>query len=154
MLPSPGNQNIFSLALDVLLGKSLSGTITSAITFPTKYAACLTPVTGSQATYKSEDVCFAQGRLVTPGTSINAPDIIPNPSYSTARIDFTVGIDAPVSIVIVNQLGETVMTVIDSKLEQGNYSSVVDLSAVSNGLYHIIYTCGPYSFTQVMNVAK
>jgi Mg-chelatase subunit ChlD len=154
VLPSPGNQNIFSLALDVLLGKSLTGTITSAITFPTKYAACLTPITGSQATYKSEEVCFAQGRLVTPGTSITAPEIFPNPTFSTARIDFTVGIDAPASIVIVNQLGETVMTVIDSKLEQGKYSSVVDLSAVSNGLYHIIYTCGPYSFTQVMNVAK
>lgn len=154
ILPSPGKQNIFSLALDVLLGKTLNGTITSTITFPSEYSSCLTPVTGSQTSYESEEVCFAQGRLVTPGTAITVPQIFPNPTYGTARIDFTVGIDAPASLIIMNQLGEHVMTVIDTKLTMGNYSSVVDLSSFSNGLYYIVYTCGPYSFTQTMNVAK
>lgn len=154
ILPSPGKQNIFSLALDVLLGKTLNGTITSTITFPSEYSSCLTPLTGSQTSYESEEVCFAQGRLVTPGTAITVPQIFPNPTYGTARIDFTVGIDAPASIIIMNQLGEHVMTVIDTKLTMGNYSSVVDLSSFSNGLYYIVYTCGPYSFTQTMNVAK
>lgn len=153
-LPSELQRDLFSVELVSVLGDAYSDVVRAKVLFPDQYSTCLNVQTDASVEFATTEVCFDQGRGINIGSSINAPVISPNPSSTSAKIDFTVGIESSTMLYVVNQMGERVMTLIDEKLKQGSYSTVLDLSNISSGAYHIVYKCGPYSFTQPMTIAK
>lgn len=152
--PSPGEKGLFSVELNAILGDSLAGSVESKIIFPPQFANCLVLGANTSVTFENEKPCFSLGREVELGKQISAPIISPNPSAIKANIDFVVGIESNTMLYLVNQMGEKILTVLDEKLQKGAYSSTIDLSTIPSGVYHLVYKCGPYTFTQNMNIAK
>jgi hypothetical protein len=69
-------------------------------------------------------------------------------------VNFSIGDDMPVKITMVNAIGQTVMTITDTRLSVGEYSLPVDASALSSGVYMIHIQLPDRRFVQKMVVAR
>lgn len=117
-------------------------------------AGCLT-IDGSTTVVKIGKVCAIDLRAIsTSGIEFQMDQNYPNPSGGQTTIDFSVGFEAPTSIVLYNSMGEMVETLVDQPLKAGAYQ--LDLSTVTlpSGVYHYRITSGPYTETKQMVISK
>ncbi|MBU3700253.1 MAG: choice-of-anchor D domain-containing protein, partial [Candidatus Kapabacteria bacterium] len=74
---------------------------------------------------------------VTGARSMIAP-VSPNPVTSgTAKVEFGVGISAPVTIEVINSQGLVVRTLVSANLQWGNYDMSFDTQGLASGAYFI-----------------
>ncbi|MFY8000843.1 MAG: T9SS type A sorting domain-containing protein [Candidatus Kapaibacteriota bacterium] len=123
------------------------------------YTSVQTASTGSnpppapEAPPQNEDFTIAQ-EVSVENFSTAFGGITPNPVANTASVNFSIGDDMPVKITMVNAIGQTVMTITDTRLSVGEYSLPVDASALSSGVYMIHIQLPDRRFVQKMVVAR
>jgi len=92
--------------------------------------------------------CGSMRRAVSFGKATYAlEDIAPNPVTSFAAIRFSVGLDGPVTLTVVNSMGVAVYTTDVSNVAAGSYEYNVDTRNFSNGTYSYRLTSGPFVST-------
>jgi hypothetical protein len=81
-------------------------------------------------------------------------NIFPNPVNGKARVDFSVGEDAQVKIIIYNNLGQPVEVLTDKYLEAGRYFSTWDGTRLADGIYYCRMTIGSEAITKTLILNK
>jgi hypothetical protein len=143
-----GANDDYTLVADYLTDASLRGAGTSNVQHSYGFVDASTGLkAGGRYTYKLEEVALdgssdEVGRIalaMTPDASAGAAlfSIAPNPvSGSYATISYTIVEDAPVSITLVNSLGQTVRTLVSEPTAvAGTYTLPVDLHGLAAGAY-------------------
>lgn len=100
--------------------------------------------------------CANIRRLATFSTTkYGVKPVRPNPVVNTGVISFGVGIAAPTRIEMFNAMGEKVMTLVDQKLEVGEYDLTLDASTIPAGTYYYHVVSGPFtSEPQTLTIVK
>jgi hypothetical protein len=101
-----------------------------------------------------EQDCAAGTRLVSiGGANFAVQPISPNPASTSALINYSVGIDGRVQIILYNNMGQRVMDIVNASMRAGEYEVSVDFSQVPAGTYYYQVISGPYiSDPQVVTV--
>lgn len=79
---------------------------------------------------------------------------VPNPFNPSTDIEFQVALDAPTSLVIYNEEGRKVATLVNQYLKPGTYKVTWDATAFPSGLYYYRLTSGHWSKTNSMTLQK
>ncbi len=88
-------------------------------------------------------------------TSYGVKPVRPNPVVNTGVISFGVGIAAPTRIELFNSMGEKVITLIDQKLDVGEYDLTLDANRIPAGTYFYQVLSGPFtSEPQTLTIVK
>ncbi|MCX6151868.1 MAG: choice-of-anchor A family protein [Ignavibacteriales bacterium] len=78
----------------------------------------------------------------------------PNPFNPSTTIEFSIAMRGQVTLSIYNMLGQTVRTLIDQELEQGNYNVSVNASELASGVYIYKLTSPSVSISKKMILQK
>jgi len=78
----------------------------------------------------------------------------PNPFNPVTKINYSVAKSGIVKITVYDILGNTVSTLVNSKLEAGSYSAEFDASKLSSGTYIYKIESGDFSDTKKMTLIK
>ena len=73
---------------------------------------------------------------------------------SLTTIEFNLPKNAQTSLIVYNQLGQKVASLIDSKLNSGNHKVTFDAKGLSSGLYFYELRTGGFSQVKKMMVNK
>lgn len=102
------------------------------------------------------NLCKAGGitRLFRSGGGVLSMNIKPNPSSSTATIDFTSPETGLTQILIYNLQGSKIVDVYNDILESGLYRTVVDVTNFASGVYFVIMKTPSDIINKIMEVQK
>ncbi len=78
----------------------------------------------------------------------------PNPFNPTTTINYTLAKKAEVELSVYNMLGQKVMTLVNTSKNAGNYSTVLDASQLSSGVYFYQLSNGNSSIMKKMILLK
>lgn len=78
----------------------------------------------------------------------------PNPFTSWTSIEFSIGLDGPARLEVLDARGESVAVLVDRYLDPGSYSVQWDASAWPAGLYYYRLVSGTWSQTERMMLVK
>ncbi len=78
----------------------------------------------------------------------------PNPFNPTTRISFSLAEASPVTLRIVNTLGQDVATLVSQDLPAGSYETTFDAVGLSSGIYFYSLTAGALMATRKMVIVK
>lgn len=117
-------------------------------------AGCV-EVDGSGTVVNIGKVCALDLRAISSsGTAFHVGQNYPNPSNAQTTIDFSVGFEAPTSIVLFNSMGEIIQTLIDQPLKAGSYQLDLSTNVLPSGVYYYRIMSGVYTETKQMVIAK
>ncbi len=100
--------------------------------------------------------CFVNGRLIrlSPEGYLLYP-VHPNPVRErSVQLTYSIGLEAPTRLDIVNAMGQTVVKLLDGVLPAGKYQQEVDLSALPAGIYWVRLLSGPFRAVEQMIVLR
>jgi hypothetical protein len=106
---------------------------------------------------KITPVCVNQLRLVQiSNVTYSLSFSNPNPVSNSAYIDYSIGFEGLTQIIIYNEFGEKVATLIDEDLQAGSYrmNILVDALGLVSGTYYIKMMSGPFIDTKSLIVVK
>lgn len=78
----------------------------------------------------------------------------PNPFNPVTNIKFNIGSSVTVKLVVYNILGKEIETLIDTKLQPGQYQAEFDATRYSSGVYFYTLTAGDFKDTKRMLMIK
>lgn len=78
----------------------------------------------------------------------------PNPAVTQTTVQFTLPRQLHVALVVYNELGKKVLTVVNGKLQAGNHAFPLDVSSLADGRYFYTLTAGGTTQTKEMLVRK
>jgi hypothetical protein len=78
----------------------------------------------------------------------------PNPFNPSTAIDFSIGLDGPVRLSVLDVSGSEVAVLVDGDLAPGSYTATWDASAFPSGLYYCRLTSGAWSGMTTMMLVK
>ena len=78
----------------------------------------------------------------------------PNPSATSANVRFVLGEDGYTELVVVNNLGLPVATLVAEFRESGTYTLRFDASSHTSGLYHVILRHGVRQYVKHMSIVR
>jgi hypothetical protein len=78
----------------------------------------------------------------------------PNPFSGATTISFTIPQESPVSLVVYNELGQVVNTLVNQVVAAGPHTVAFDASNLANGTYYYTLKSGSFLKTQRMQIAK
>lgn len=88
-------------------------------------------------------------------TTFGVKPVRPNPVVNSGVISFGVSIPAPTRIELFNAMGEKVVTLVDQKLEVGEYDLTLNASTIPAGTYYYQVVSGPFvSEPQSLTIVK
>ncbi len=103
---------------------------------------------GIPGTIQVQPACGSVRRAVSFSNATYAlEEVAPNPVSAFAVIRFSIGLAGPVSLTIVNAMGEVVYASDVSNATAGSYEHSVDIRNLSNGTYSYRLTSGPFVST-------
>ena len=114
---------------------------------------CLIPSTTGTGTEIFN--CALTRRVVNlnKGTTMIKP-VSPNPvSSGSARVEFGVGIAAPVTIDLVNAQGQVVRTFVNNMMDVGSYDMTFSTEGLSKGAYFLRMRSATFNGTQRVVIA-
>jgi hypothetical protein len=79
---------------------------------------------------------------------------MPNPFTSTTNISFTLPSELPVSLVVYNQLGQVVSTLVDGMGKTGVNTVTFDGTGLAAGTYYYTLTAGSFTKTEKVVLSK
>lgn len=80
--------------------------------------------------------------------------VYPNPTQATTALTFTTQVDADVTLTILNELGQTITTVLNAPMQQGTHTITWDASAYPSGVYFARLQCGKSIITKKILVTR
>ena len=78
----------------------------------------------------------------------------PNPFNPTTNIEFSIPQSSDVELIIYNQLGQTVATLVNERLSAGNYSVDWNAEGFPSGVYFYRITAGDFTQTRKLLFTK
>lgn len=78
----------------------------------------------------------------------------PNPFKSETTIDYLVSVRSSVKLKVFDNLGRTIVTLVDNELQPGDYQVVFSATGLPDGIYYYQLTTGKYSQTRKCMVVK
>ncbi len=78
----------------------------------------------------------------------------PNPFNPITVIRYSLGLDGPTKMVLYNEQGKVVQTLVDEYQQPGVYELTVDVTALPSGLYYYTLVSGDWTETRSMTVVK
>lgn len=100
-------------------------------------------------------ICGLEFRMIDGLAARYALDgIRPNPFNPEAEIDFSIGLDGPTRVQILDARGSVAATLLDDALDAGAYVLRWDASRFSGGLYYCIITSGAWRRVEPMMLVK
>ena len=85
---------------------------------------------------------------------VTGVNVYPNPMANQASVDFNLTSDNNVSMVLVNTVGQLVMTENLGNMSAGIHTYQMDASSLSNGLYFLNITVGNSTITKKVSINK
>lgn len=81
-------------------------------------------------------------------------DVSPNPAKDQTTLSYSIGETAHVLIRLYNQDGEVLDTLLDAKLDSGDYVLEIDVSELENGLYAVRLESGGWTASTQLIVQR
>lgn len=129
----PINGEVAKLRFTVFLGDSSSTNIDIQLI----YNSCNRPEE-LFSTVKLKNICLEdQRRVAFFNSKTKIKSIFPNPISSNINIEYSLGIEAPVTIEVYNELGEKVAELVNAFQKAGDYKLSHNLDGFSSGVYYI-----------------
>jgi hypothetical protein len=90
----------------------------------------------SNGLFRLLDLCREGGlRLIAGGTAAALKESYPNPAGSTTTIEFQTVEEGATRLIVIDQLGRTVATIMAGNLPAGRHTAAFDVSALPSGTY-------------------
>jgi hypothetical protein len=129
------NGPLFTFEAQLLLADDFKSKQDLEVLFPT--LPCLIPSTTGTGTEIFNCALTRRVVEVSKGTTSIKP-INPNPvTTGTARVEFGVGLAAPVTIDLVNAQGQVVRTFVNNTMEVGTYDMTFSTEGLAQGTYFL-----------------
>lgn len=94
-------------------------------------------------------------KVLISGTNYELKEISPNPvSNHSAKISFSLGLNAQTEISLINSNGETVLVPVNSYMESGSYETDLDISNIASGIYFCKLVSGPFTEIKKLIIIK
>jgi hypothetical protein len=147
-----GTGPLMLLELQLFLGDTASSELPFTLSFGSR--SC-----GSAATSPGlvglDSICGLSFRLIeSTGISYTLKQNNPNPFNPTTTIEFTLGLEGPTQLEVLDASGKRVGLLVDGVLGPGRYSLVWDGSSQPSGLYYCRLSSGTWSHTTRMFLVK
>lgn len=147
-----GTGKLLNLHCRMYLGSRADCPLPFTITLKERACAYVVPSAGLVSI---DSVCGLNQRLIT----LNPTDYalqpnVPNPFNPATEIQFSLGLDGPTQLTILDVAGREVATLINQHLQAGEYSLVWNAAAYPSGLYYYRLTSGHWSKTNRMVLVK
>ena len=94
------------------------------------------------------------GTPSTTGLNYRLDQNMPNPFSQITTINFATAQEQPVSLVVYNQLGEVVATLVNNVMGAGEHSVPFNATGLSAGTYYYTLKAGSFVKTQPMTIGK
>ncbi len=93
-----------------------------------------------------DPLCAGSARLVgVTNTLFSVQPIAPNPVTSNAVINYSIGLDGNVRIVLFNSMGAEILELVNGYYSSGQYEVPLDLSLLPAGTYYYRIMSGPFT---------
>ncbi|MCC7437725.1 MAG: T9SS type A sorting domain-containing protein [Armatimonadetes bacterium] len=147
-----GTGMLLNLHCRMYLGSRSDCPLPFTITLKERACAYVVP---SPGLVRIDSVCGLNQRLIT----LNPTDYallpnVPNPFNPATEIQFSLGLDGPTQLTILDVAGREVVTLVDQHLQAGEYSLVWDATAYPSGIYYYRLRSGHWSKTNRMMLVK
>lgn len=147
-----GTGMLLNLHCRMYLGSRSDCPLPFTITLKERACAYVVP---SPGLVRIDSVCGLNQRLIT----LNPTDYallpnVPNPFNPATEIQFSLGLDGPTQLTILDVAGREVVTLVDQYLQSGEYSLVWDATAYPSGIYYYRLRSGHWSKTNRMMLVK
>jgi hypothetical protein len=141
--PLGGPGPLLKLKIAAYLGDSTSSRLPFVLSLG--YQPCL-GITTTPGLVGLDSICGLSYRLITTtarGYALKQNS--PNPFNPSTTIAFTVGLDGPTRLEVLNGAGERVAILVEGRMGPGAYEAVWDGSSFPSGLYYCRLTSGSWS---------
>jgi len=102
-----------------------------------------------------DSLCALNLRLIeSTGESYTLDQNRPNPFNPTTEITFSLGLDGPTRLEVLDALGRHVTTLLEEALAAGRYAVTWDATAYPSGLYYYRLTSGAWTHSRSMMLVK
>lgn len=81
-------------------------------------------------------------------------DILPNPVYDIANLNFSLAVNGNCSFILTNNLGERLLNIPDTYFEKGNNNIQLNTSKYTSGVYYISIKSADYMKTVPMLIVR
>jgi uncharacterized repeat protein (TIGR01451 family) len=147
-----GAGTLLGVPFRMFLGDTLRTGIGASIEFPDNTCASVEARSGSA---RLDSVCGLSYRLIEIGSYRYAlGQNVPNPFNPTTSIPFSIGLDGPARLEILDANGDHVTTLVDGDLAAGAYETTWDATPFGSGTYYCRLTSGGWSRTRRILVVK
>lgn len=144
--------NLLGLNFTAFLGNTVSSALEFDLSFG--HQPCLEIMTRA-GRIEIDSICGLNMRLIDVGADkYSLAQNHPNPFNPETTIEFTLGLDGPTRLEIMNAAGERVALLVDEHLAAGRFQARWNASALPSGLYYYRLTSGDWSQVNRMVVVK
>lgn len=151
--PLHGSGVLANLAFDSYLGDSLGSEIGVELV-PLGLEQCV-PVHARAGRIALDSICGLSFRLFEmTAAKFAIAGNRPNPFNATTDIDFSIGLDGPVHVSVMDASGREIATLVDDHLTAGNYVVRWDASRFASGLYYCRLSSETWSGIRPMMLVK
>jgi hypothetical protein len=143
---------LLALKLQAFLGDSAAGEVPFIVRFGSR--SCL-HVETEAGRIALDSICGLSYRLIEAGPdgyALRQND--PNPFNPTTEIGFSLGLDGPTRLEVLNVAGKRVALLIDEYMQPGKYRAAWDGASMPSGLYYYRLRSGAWSATGTMVLVK
>lgn len=106
---------------------------------------------------KIEEVCADRIRAVTgSGIKYGLMATMPNPTNGETKVEYSIGIEAPTTLAVYNELGERVAVLVNQNQTPGAYEVTFDISKLGlpSGTYSYRLVSGPFSDVKTLIINR
>jgi hypothetical protein len=149
---SLGAGTLLSLRFDGYVGDTIASELPFSITLPNQQCES---VAASAGRVLLDSICGLSYRMIEIGPNkyvLKSPR--PNPFNPSTEIEFSLGLDGPTRLEVLNGAGERVAVLVEEYMQPGGYAVRWDAGAMPSGLYYVRLTSGVWTQIQSMVLVK
>lgn len=150
--------NLIEATFDTFLAeyhtKSFATNINAQVIVTESDYTCVTIAPTSDETGLSVVCAINLRPFVTSGITYGLSQNSPNPAAVNTAIQFSVGLEAQTTLVLRDANGDVVKTLVDARLNPGEYEVVLETADLASGTYFYSIDSGPYSETKRMVITR
>ncbi len=150
--------NLIEATFDTFLAeyhtKSFATNINAQVIVTESDYTCVTIAPTSDETGLSVVCAINLRPFVTSGITYGLSQNSPNPAAVNTAIQFSVGLEAQTTLVLRDANGDVVKTLVDARLNPGEYEVMLETADLASGTYFYSIDSGPYSETKRMVITR
>jgi hypothetical protein len=143
---------LLSLRFDGYVGDATASELPFSVVLPNQ--SCVS-VAASVGRILLDSICGLSYRMIEIDTNayvLKSPR--PNPFNPTTEIEFSLGLDGPTRLEVLNGSGERVAVLVDEYMQPGGYAVRWDAGAMPSGLYYVRLLSGVWTQIESMVLVK